>query len=677
MFKRIFCLAAAVIFSLSFFAACGNNINNGGDTDMDTGLKKKITDTNTVLYSNGQSDYKLVIPQGKTSNTDYEAYAAIEFNSIFRLAAGIDLEIITDAGLSFNPTAKYISIGNTTLFAESGITADRETLGINGYKINTKGNSVLISAYGGLGLLYGVYEFCEINLGYRYYAADEIKITDSATVTLKNFDYTDRPDFEARVAFSYETHMDGHNADRLRLTGNMINNFGGNWWSSLSDQSLVQQLIPEKRYKASNPGWFWRSPGTNLPLPQICYTTGLYDRYAFEKGDWGEDGYADGTHGLFWTLVYNLINDYIIPESDKTMFMLGMADNTQYCKCETCMRDYELYGRSGVMMRFVNAVADEVEAWRQANAPEREINLVTFAYLSFIEPPCKKDNGQYITDEQGKYVPVDKSVMARSNVVIRYAPIQANYMYNLMDRDHNPLERDAIIGWSSIAEKLCVWDYRVDFSAYIAPFPQWLSAYDNIKIYKDYGFIDIFHQGSRTTRSTPFARLDDYVRSRLLWNVNQSYEQLTEDFIVNYYKEGAETIRKYRKYLSIYYLTDMLDKYYDGDPHRRLTDAKWWPLETVLNIKRIFDEGYEEILPLKESNPVRYEIVKSRLDTESLFFRFMLLEHYGVLYTTNERIDMIDEFKSICQNSGFTIINGSEGKYVNDFIQGWLEKLDN
>ncbi len=112
-----------------------------------------------------------------------------------------------------------------------------------------------------------------------------------------------------------------------------------------------------------------------------------------------------------------------------------MNDNKEFCSCARCTQDKEKYGQSGVCVRFINAVADEVEAWRKENCPERRIYLSAFAYYSTFEAPVK--------EVDGKIVPLDESVLVKDNVIIRFTPMDAYYMFPLTDKEHNPLIANA------------------------------------------------------------------------------------------------------------------------------------------------------------------------------------------------------------------------------------------
>ena len=666
--KSYICLALCFILMFGM-TACTKEEETAAPPSE--GQEQKIEYTDIDLYANGKTDYKILLSE---ESTPIEAQAAQELVYFFEMASAIKLEIISDG--DYDASGKYISIGNTALFAASGIQLP-EGLGTSGYIIKTVDDDVVIAASGNYGALYGTYEFLEYNLGYRYYAEDEIQIAKEPSVKLMKFDMSDKPSFESRAAYSSETRVNASSADRLRLNGNILANTGGSWWSSLNDQSLCLQLLPTDQYFEKYPRWYYDNGGDKV---QICYTTLYNDSINYDKGDWSEEDYNSGKHGMFWTLVYNLINNYIIPESTKTVFQLGIMDTPLIANYPESIAEIEKYTASGVMMRAVNAVADAVADWQQENCPERTIYLCTFAYLSFFEPPCKKDeNGEYIVDENtGKYIPIDESVVARDNVMVRYAPVDANYMYNLLDEEYNSISRKVLLGWASVAKNLAVWDYRADFGTYVTPYPSWFSTYDNLKIYYDYGFIDIFNQGPTPTTGTPFIKMDNWIRSQLMWDIDQSYADLVDEFMENYYKEGRDCIQEYWDLLQMHYRTYIeKEQNYDGDPHRRVMNPKYWPYEIILKIQEIFENGYASVAKFRDTDREYYDKLLSRLEAESLFYRFMLIQYYDNYYTVEERRTMIDEFERISNECGFVIMNNGihNGEKVADRIAGWRNAL--
>ena len=592
-----------------------------------------------AIAEKGKTDYSILISENAVPSV---LYAAQELSRITEKATGAVMPVVTK---KYGPV---ISLGDNFLSREKGIAVTRNEVTRHGFRIKSDGDDVFIVSSGETGLIYAVQRYLELNLGYMYYAPDEEEYCDK--LVKRSLDVTDFPDFKNRDVFNFDTLQNPENHIKLYLSGSAVRNgdkkYGeGSWWASLHDQSLALQIIPYDVYRASHPDWYVGGEGgSGATNPQICYTKALYSKDEYEKGDWSEAGYnsASAPHGMFWTFVYNLINNYIAVETDKSFFQLGMSDNSVFCSCYQCTADVEKYGRSGVALRFANAVADEVEEWRLQNCPEREIYLTMFAYLSIVDPPTVKS-----TDENGKpvWTPVDPSVVARDNIVIRYAPIGDYYMFSLLDEKENPNSYNAINGWKTVAKNFAVWDYRVDFASINAPFPQWMSAQDNIRIYRDMGVTDVFHQGCRTSGGTPFITMDNWVRSRMLWDADQEYFKLADKFIDVYYEKAGDAIREYIAFLTAHYKWANVEFGYKAHSHFAVgKKKKYFPVEFVKETEKIFAKGYAALLPLEKSAQDEYEKYKTRLDVESLFYRYCKLAFHHYLF---DRQELYEEVKVI------------------------------
>ncbi len=695
LLKKIICLALAVTFVVSL-AACGKK-DDGKPGDGSTGdttnkAEQVVTETEKLLVkADGTSDYAILIPSEGFTPT--HQYAADEICLRVSEATGVALPIYRDGEVSIdaNSNTKYISIGNTKLAKEMGIEdVTREKLTRNGFRIKSYKDAIVIVAPNPSGLLYGSYRFLENQIDYIYYAPTEIRVGDyvGKDLNLKFFNFEDWPDFLERNVFNYDTTSDPQNAARLYNNGYKATVGGGKygegtWWASLHDQSICLQIIDYNKYNAKHPTWYIGGPvGEASTNPQVCYTTALYTKDEYPKGGEGEWGWldipaeeyasADAPHGLFWTFVYNLINNYIKVETDKSFFQLGMSDNSMFCNCKTCTDDLARFGgsRSALAFRFANAVADVVEAWRQEFAPEREIYLTMFAYLSIVDPPTKTEKDK---DGNTIWVPLDPSVVARDNIVVRYAPIQDFYLFPLLDEENNVASYNAMNGWKAIAKNFAVWDYRIGFNNMLAPFPQWMSNYDNIKAYYDYGYIDVFHQGCRTFGNTSFVTVDNYVRSRLLWDVTLDYEALMGEAMDAYYDEASAFMKEYLEYTTLHYMNLYREIGWKAHSHQAYIDTAHFPRGYMLNVEDIFKRAYEAIEPKKTTDPARYEKLKFRVDCESVPYRYLQLAFYTNFYTTAELEDMIAEFERIVSKAGILGMHTHGG--IEDIIAGFKQAL--
>ena len=362
--------------------------------------------TGTFL-KNGKSDYKILIPD----NADfYEEYAAKEFKRLFFDATGVTLSIVKDSDekiTNWEENQAYFSLGNTQIFKTSGVSNDFNLLKRDGYRIVTKGKTLILIGGGGYGTVYAVYGFMERQFGYRYYHPEEVYIKKTADEELKEFDITDIPDFENRTGGNYYSGSDASVkykgiadcAIRMRtfeFWGKMRD--GKPFWGSWVHNHGA--YLDGRKYEKAHPDWY--SP----ELTQLCLSN---------EEMWKE----------FAKNVIRRVEKF----TEQEYFGLGQEDAPTFCGCDRCKEQIKKYGKSGIMMRFTNYVAREVEKWRKENAPERKVYVGTLAYHLTGEPPVKKD-------ENGKYVPLDPSVVAEDTLlfflkdnIMLFAQLMISYFF--------------------------------------------------------------------------------------------------------------------------------------------------------------------------------------------------------------------------------------------------------
>lgn len=606
-----------------------------------------IKEGSKYLVENGVSEYKILLP---SDPVPAEEYAASEFNQLLSQVSGVKLEIVTEADLS--KSTKYVSIGNTVMAEQANATLGANDINRNGFKIKSYKDGLLIVAGDRSGLIYGVYRFFEKQCNYMYFTPTEIRLDKTSTIKMHEYDFEDWPDFPNREIYTYANKNYPEQTMHYYMNSSMFSKHSdmygeGTWWSSLLDQSLALQLLSYETYRAENPTWFFGGAGgSNATNPQLCFSKALDDMKAYEKGEWFDEdgnwieGYADGSHGMFWTLCYNLIRNYVSVETDKTLFQLGMSDNKDFCNCERCKEEISAYTRSGLVIRFANQVADVVKEWQQANCPERTIYLTVFAYLTVVQPPVKYVNGEY--------VPIDESVRVRDNIVVRYAPIEEGYLFPLLDKEHNANAYFQMTGWKALASHFAVWDYTVNFGEFYHPFPSWMTMYDNLKGYYDYGYVDIFNQGNSYSEHLAFYWFDMWMRTRICWDIHADYNALKEEFFSAYYGVAADSISAYMDRLSMIYLSWAEKSGYNGKMQATATLDKW-PLAVIQNLWTYFDSAIYAIENDSSISSERKEVLKERIDYDSVSVRYFELKLHSNNFSKAELAKKIDDFEAICR----------------------------
>ena len=655
--KKLVCLILAILLCCSV-VACSSPTGAGGNSNT-------ISDTSTYLVENGSSEYKIVLP---ADATETEKFAASELALFFGDCVGKEPQTVYDDAVTVNFKGKYLSVGDTSFYEQSGMTLDKAELGTDGYKILTKDNTVIMNAAGENGKMYSVYEFLDRNLGVKFYAADEIKTPAADDVYLKNFNLTDIPDFKGRdvhfYSFFYNTNPNF--APRMRTTSRRTvftdANGEGSPWSTLWDHDQFTILPPEEY--GDNEGWYVMKEGE---YNSLCWTNPDVQEQFIEN-----------------------LKSFIDAEPDKIFFSIAQEDGAEPCTCDACKASDAQYTHAGTMMRFNNAVGKAIkEAY-----PDREIYLVAFAYQNTIAAPVKRDDaGNIILDGNGKALPIDSSVIGEDNIVIRYAPLYNCYSHEFMDEECNEQvshmsqfsakPSDTIIGWSAVVDHMAAWSYCTAFGVYTVNFNNFSTIQQNYRTMRDYGFIDVLDQGPSDTTGTAFESLRIYVQSQLMWDVDRDFNALVDDFMDNFYKDAAAEMKEYYEYIRLHYAyleatcTDRNGFHFipsGSGLSQKIVDEAYFPREVLDNMKEILERALAKANAVEDVS-LRDKLVR-RIETETLEYRYLQLELYSDYYAqqgSDALAEMINEFESISLAAGLT--QYAENNPLLEKLTQWREEL--
>ena len=124
--KKI-CACALVVCLLFCIITCKNKkgptSSSGGSDVVDTPTQENIASTDILLVNNGVSEYSVVMPENAT---EAEKYAVKILNEQFERATGTNLPVATDNGQALNTNNKVISVGRTSILANSGLSVTQE-----------------------------------------------------------------------------------------------------------------------------------------------------------------------------------------------------------------------------------------------------------------------------------------------------------------------------------------------------------------------------------------------------------------------------------------------------------------------------------------------------------------------------------------------------------------------
>lgn len=588
------------------------------------------------------NEYKLLVP----AKADfYEEYARQEFVALYKMATGKDILTVTDE-VVFVDGAKVISLGRTNLLKESRVTAEYEKLGRDGYRIVTEGDTVFLVGGGTYGTVYAVYGFLARLLGYKFYNPEEIYFANPKNEEIEDMDITDIPDFENRTGGWHYSRKESAWAIRYRTFkyfGEMADGeeFFGSW-----AHNHIREYLPTSKYLGKHPDWY--SP----EFTQLCLS-----------------------NEEMWPEFTNRVIERIKERPRAEFFLLGQEDRPTFCGCPRCLALIEKIGRSGVMMRFVNYVAREVEKWRKENAPDRHILVGTFAYQKTQTPPVTQD-------ENGNYIPVDPSVVPEDNVFIMLAPISADCSVTMTDPERNPSAKKTIEGWYSLTHKCILWTYCSNFDRKFGFFDNFHVLSDNYKIFRNYQFRWLYYENNATIGGTALQPLLCYLHSNLAWNADFDVKEGTVDFMKHYYKEGADAMIAYLKGFNDFYkarkkeYSERDNIYYgtylwNGQEKTSVLDPNFHTWEFICEREKNLDDA-EKAIKLARYNKEREQKYLKRILIERMTVKFLIAQFFGHKFESKAKyVEYLDKFRKEVES--FEMVSIKRNQTLDATFDQWKE----
>lgn len=741
MFKKFLCLMLSLV-SVFSVAGCKNeepsatkNSSEAVKHTQSPGLKETLRETDIDLIANGATEYKIVIPE--TAGISVK-FAAEEIAYFVKNANGCNMPIITDRGLSFNENDKYISVGPTKIAEGSGLTVSMEEVGLDGFKIKTYANTVVLLAYQDNGHTNAAYGWLERNLDYHYYYYDEWVINTSKNIKLVDMDVTEKPTFSGRYLSYFPYRMSGsagtdYDLIRYQTRAKTTGGQGGApigrtaMWANNNDQSMESQIWTDdavgvtQTHTQTGEQVRWRTIDTQYTQAtgvairgQLCLSTMI-------------DGLSEGkellgNNEMFTHFATSFINKSFSQESDNIIFFLGINDNWDACQCAECAAYYAAIKQSGLMLKFVNELSRVAKRWLND-----EFNGVTFEFpdyvknpsYQFVDSPEGDENREYYlgffaynyttlppanyNEETQSYEPVDdvktvydkatgtfrteslnRKLLGDDEVMVRIAPIESNNMYVHMDTNENPTAAAAFAGWGSVVDHLTVWDYGCNFTTYLAPYPDWGTMQENFLMYEEQGVFDVFTQLTTFTEGVMFMNYNAYMRCQLMWNAHQDVEALKKDFFEHYYQDAAPYMEECFDYVQARYeqMKVIGGHALQATPELQGYDGyiysdvlyNCWTFEGVLRMKDYLDKAFAAIEKYKTLDIKKYEKLNKRLVNESMYYQYLLIEKYSDWYTTTELSDMISNFKADALMVNVMTVYSGGTGDIATLISNWTQK---
>ncbi|MFO7618005.1 MAG: DUF4838 domain-containing protein [Bacteroidales bacterium] len=358
----------------------------------------------------------------------------------------------------------------------------------DGFRIRIVGDSLIILGGRDKGCIYGVVDLLEKQLGCRMYAPGYEVVPARRTIRIPAMDYADEPvNVYRNVHGRFVGDPDYQDWQRIDRIDDL---FAIGYYVH-----TFNRLVPWEHYFEKHPDYYAWMNGKRI-IDQICLT-----------------------HPEVLNIAKKKLREEMLLQPDKLYWSVSQNDNFSYCQCSNCRKVIEEEGSpAGPVIRFVNEIAREF--------PDKIIS--TLAY-------------QYSRQAPGMTVP-------ESNVQIMLCTIELNRSQPIAEDERSASFMKDIVDWGKIANHIYLWDYTVNFSHHVTPFPNLHVLQPNIRMFVD-NHVSYHFQQSNTDVGHEFSELKSYLIARLLWDPDVNADSLVTDFLQGYFGKAAPFIRSYMEAL--------------------------------------------------------------------------------------------------------------------------------
>lgn len=483
------------------------------------------------IAAGGRPAVRIVVAPDATAT---ERFAADELALFLHIVTGATFPVSEDPG---RPGGRLLVGPGASAPLAAGL--DLSTLAPEEILVRSAGGDLVLAGGSPRGTLYAVYAFLEDVVGCRFWTATASRIPWRPALAVPDLAIRFKPPLEYREPYWYVAF------DEAWAARNMANGTRAGGDALRGGRQVYEgfvhtfyALIPPERYFAAHPEWFSEIDGQRTTADaQLCLTNEEMRR----------------------ELVKNL-KERLRAHPEATIASVSQNDCFHPCACPKCRAvDEEEGGPSGTLLRFVNAVADDLKD----EFPNVAVDTLAYQYTR--KPP--------------------KLVRPRPNVIVRLCSIECGFGKPLDDPANKTFFED-LVNWSKIAGRLYVWDYTTNFSHYVQPHPNYGVLAPNIRLFVGHNVRGVFEQGAYQSWGSEMAELRAWVLARLLWNPSLDEGKLREDFLTGYYGPAAGAMDDYLEGLEA-----ALAKSGDALGCYSPSDARFLSFETLTRSWRVLDRA--------------------------------------------------------------------------------------
>ena len=547
-------------------------------------------DGGITVAANGEARAVIVVAQDDSFVSSHEEavyHAARELADFLHQVTGGEFPIVAhpEAGrdcLFVGPHAARLA---DPAFSTAG-------LGTDGIVIRTVEKGLILAGGEPRGTLYAVYTFLEDHVGCHWWTPTESTIPEKPTLTVPSLDVRYTPRFEYRSTcymhardpdFSVRNKFNGHEHRLVTDPGfydtrEDVKRGGGKYSFPkvhLWNYHTFWRFIPPEIYLAEHPDWFAAVPEDQVRDYGVYYGVGAdglpraggktirprtleqfierpfypYPSLCLTNEEMRQELVRSAKLALLWHPVTSWLS-------------VSQADGMNPCRCEKCMavaREEGAY--SGLMVRFVNAVADDLAEWTAplpryaAQSRVEDASLRVAAYFPNLTRPGLRDLPLVVEAYHYTRKP-PRHARPRDNVIVLLAtaydfikpPPDMSWEVSHgrpVTAEGNAGFREDFIGWSKICNRLYIWYYLHGQGNWLVPFPNLRAIAPDLRFFADHGVKGVYGEAVTWSDGAELAELRAWLWAKLLWNPEADAEQLIAQFCHGYYGAAGEHILAY------------------------------------------------------------------------------------------------------------------------------------
>ncbi len=324
-------------------------------------------------------------------------------------------------------------------------------------------------------------------------------------------------------------------------------------------------------------------------------------------------------------------------QPDAAIFSVSQNDWGNYCTCPDCARVTAEEGSpSGPYLRFVNAIADAL----RPEFPDKAVDML--AYQFTLPPPVK--------------------TVPHRNVIVRACDIDCCFSHPIAaggegDKTNADFARH-LRRWGEISPRLYVWDYAINYSHLVLPYPNLYVVKPNVNFFIARGVKGVFEQANSSSTGGEFAELRAWLLAKTLWDPAYDTDRAIDEFLDGYYEQAAAPLRRYIDLVHGKVRRDGIHFFNYSGPASPLFAGDLLPRAAAL-----FDEAEKRVA---DKRALRRRVQIARLPILYVQIGRLLNKSKGPRWQEQDARqlqEIFNRFDTVARDAGVTRVSGGRNNY--------------